>query len=138
MKKILILCSFFLFANFMNAQTEKDSVIQVIKTMFDGMRSGDSTAISGVFADNIQMFTIFKTKKGEHKMGKGDAQKFLNAVGTLHDQVWDEKIWSIGTNRHYSCGNFSRNPSSGGRGKARRNAGYWNENKTSFIPIIIT
>jgi hypothetical protein len=94
MKRILILCLLTFLMNTIQAQTEKDTVIQAIKTMFDGMRDGDSAAISSVFADNIQMFTIFKTKKGEHKMVEGNAQKFLTAVGTPHDQVWDEKIWS--------------------------------------------
>ncbi len=94
MKKILILFSFLFMMNSTYAQTEKDTIIQTIEKMFDGMRAGDSTMISDVFADNIQMFTVFKTKKGEHKMVQDEPQKFLNAVGTPHDKIWDEKIWS--------------------------------------------
>ncbi len=93
MKKILLLllicCSITV-----QAQTEKDTLIQTVKTMFDGMRAGDSAMVSSVFAENIAMFTVFKTKKGEHKMLKDKPQKFLNAVGTPHDELWDEKIWS--------------------------------------------
>ena len=96
MKKILLLFIVSMFTFSVSAQDvhEEDSIINVVKMMFDGMRAGDSSMVSAAFADNVQMFTIFKAKKGEHMLLKDEPQKFLNAVGTAHDVVWDEIIWS--------------------------------------------
>lgn len=96
MKKIILPV---LFISFIGIKTQaqsndEDSLIQIIQTMFDGMRAGDSAMVSSTFGEEMQMFTIFKTKKGEHKMVKDDAQKFLNAVGTPHKEVWDERVAS--------------------------------------------
>ncbi len=95
MKKIFLPLLITCFAVVANAQnTEEDTIINVIKTMFDGMRAGDSAMVSSVFSENIQNYTVFKTKKGEHRMVKDEPQKFLDAVGTPHPKVWDERIWS--------------------------------------------
>lgn len=99
MKKILLLIAIFsysfpLFAQEETAIPEEEAIIDVIQLMFDGMRAGDSSMVSSAFADNIQMGTIFKTRKGEHKHLIDEPQKFLDAVGTPHDVVWDEIIWS--------------------------------------------
>jgi len=74
--------------------TEKESVIQVIRQMFDGMRAGDSSMVAAVFAPNIQMKSAFTSKEGKPVLHKGDGAGFLSAVGTPHDEVWDERIWS--------------------------------------------
>ena len=77
-----------------NAQSGEEAVMKSIQTMFDGMRAGDSTMVSSTFGEEMQMSTVFKTKKGEHKIVKDNPQKFLNAVGTPHKEVWDERISS--------------------------------------------
>ena len=73
---------------------EKAAVIQVIKQMFDGMRAGDSSMVAATFAPNIQMKSAFTSKEGQPVLHKGDGASFLSAVGTPHDEVWDERIWS--------------------------------------------
>lgn len=96
MKKIGLLFTLVIFSFSVSAQdiNEEDSIINVVKMMFDGMRAGDSAMVSAAFSDNIQMFTIFKTKKGDHMLIQDKPQKFLDAVGTPHEVVWDEIIWS--------------------------------------------
>jgi hypothetical protein len=39
------------------------------------------------------MYTYYTNKKGEAVFVKDEVQKFINAVGTPHEEVWDEKIW---------------------------------------------
>ena len=93
---LLCLLSFSIFAQDGTDQ-DKTEIIGAIEAMFDGMRAGDSAMVASGFANDIQMYTIFTTKKGEPVMKKDEPQKFLDAVGTPHDKVWDEKIWSYET-----------------------------------------
>lgn len=65
---------------------------QVIIDLFDGMREGDSSKVHRTFDDRVTMWTSFKNKEGEAVLTQGDLQTFLNAIGTPHEEVWDEKI----------------------------------------------
>ena len=96
MKKIFLLFTLALLSFSATAQeaNEEDTIINVIKMMFDGMRAGDSAMVGATFSEEMQMFTIFKTTKGDHMYMKSEPQKFLEAVGTPHDVVWDEIIWT--------------------------------------------
>lgn len=71
---------------------EKD-VLKVVVHLFDGMRAGDSSMVSSCFYYHVDMFTSYTNKKGEAVFKKDDVQKFLDAVGTPHDEIWDEQIW---------------------------------------------
>lgn len=71
---------------------EKD-VLDVVVHLFDGMRAGDSSMVSACFYKQVDMFTSYTNKKGEAVLVKDDVQKFIKAVGTPHDEVWNEKIW---------------------------------------------
>lgn len=73
---------------------QEQEVIKIIQQMFDGMRAGDSSMVSAVFAPEMTMKSFFTNKEGKAVLRKGNAQGFLDAVGTPHDKVWDEKIWS--------------------------------------------
>jgi len=72
---------------------EEAEILKVVVHLFDGMRVGDSSIVSSCFYKQVDMFTSFTNKKGEAVFVKDDVQKFINAVGTPHDEVWDEKIW---------------------------------------------
>jgi len=74
--------------------TEENEVYDVIVKLFDGMRAGDSSMVHSVFSDDVRMYTNFTDKKGEMHTTQGSLEKFLEAVGTPHDIVWDEKIWN--------------------------------------------
>lgn len=78
----------------LEAQTEKAAVQKVIETMFDGMRAGDSSMVHSAFMDEAAMQTIAANREGQIKLRDEKLIDFLNAVGTAHDQVWDERILS--------------------------------------------
>ena len=85
-----------LFVNRTDAQLEDPnitSVRQVIHTMFEGMRLGDSAMVSQVFYPEAQFFSAFMTQQGESKLEEGSVQDWLNAKGTPHEQVWNEEWW---------------------------------------------
>ena len=85
-----------LFVNRSDAQVEDvdiTSVRQVIHTMFEGMRLGDSAMVSQVFYPKAQFFSAFMTPQGESKLNQGSVQDWLNAIGTPHEQVWNEEWW---------------------------------------------
>ena len=76
-------------------KSNKVAVQKVIMQMFDGMRAGDSSMVSGAFLKHdVDMFTSFNNKAGKPIFQKGDLQGFLKAVGTPHDKVWNEVIHS--------------------------------------------
>lgn len=83
-----------LFSHTSLAQAEKDEVKKAIQTMFDGMRAGDSSMVHSVFIDEVAMQTIAANRQGEMALTDGSLTDFLNALGTPHEQVWDERILS--------------------------------------------
>lgn len=76
-----------------NVRNEKEDVQQVINTMFDGMREGDSAKVSSVFRKDVRMYTSYRKNTGEAVLHEGALSEFLQAVGTAHDEIWDEKIY---------------------------------------------
>ncbi len=72
--------------------TEEAKVHQIIIDLFDGMREGDSAKVHRTFDDRVMMWTSYTNKKGKAILEQGELQKFLDAVGTPHDDVWNEKI----------------------------------------------
>jgi hypothetical protein len=77
-----------------NNLANKDSllVLNTINKLFDGMREGDSAKVHSVFHENVRMFTSYKSKTGENVLEEGKLNGFLNAVGSPHQENWDEKI----------------------------------------------
>lgn len=73
----------------------EEGVKSAIHTMFDGMRKGDSTMVHSVFMDDVRMYSSFTTAEGKEMLRGGSLAGFLNAVGTPHDAVWDERIWDL-------------------------------------------
>ncbi len=86
---------FLLFPLVAIAQSSDEQLIEVtIQEFFDGMRAGDSSRIAAVMTKDVFFQTTFTNKSGEPQREIGSAEDFLKAVGTPHDEVWDEKIWS--------------------------------------------
>ena len=75
---------------------KKDSVNihKVIIALFDGMRDGDSAKVHTTFHNKVRMYTSYRSKTGEQKLEEGNLSQFLNAIGTSHESVWDERIWN--------------------------------------------
>ena len=76
------------------AQTPEDEVRATIDQLFDGMRAGDSTAVRATFHENATLASSF-IREGTPMLHAGSVDAFVNAVGTPHEQVWDEKIWDV-------------------------------------------
>lgn len=75
------------------AQTgEEEAVKKTIGLLFDGMRKGDSTMVKAAFAPDATLQTIASPPGGPVKVRTEALQRFLNAVGTPHTDVWDEQI----------------------------------------------
>lgn len=82
------------FSVFGQETTEEEAIIKVIKQMFDGMRAGDSSMISQTFVPDARMGTAAANKDGVITLRAGSLDRFLTQMGTPHDKVYDEKIWS--------------------------------------------
>lgn len=72
------------------AAPDRDAILAVIQRLFDGMRAGDSTAVRSVFHPNAQFFSALE-RQGAAQVRFEDPEGFIKAVGTPHDQVWDER-----------------------------------------------
>lgn len=93
MKKIIILLALMgLFAFQAQAQSEKEAIKKAINTMFDGMRAGDSAMVHSVIMDDVVFQRVTKNREGNSLVVTSNFQDFLNAVGTPHEEVWDEQI----------------------------------------------
>lgn len=91
---ILLIIPTFIFAQNKIDIKEHDKVEQLIHKLFDGMREGDSAKVASVFKKEANMYSSFTNEKGEKLIKKGSLASFLKAIGTPHDQIWDEKVWN--------------------------------------------
>lgn len=99
MLKRLILPAILLLHFSSKAQTdERTAVMAVIQKMFDGMRTGDSAAVRSVFDPTARLLTALVDADGKPVLKSGSIGNFVEAVGTPHDEIWDERIWSFDIN----------------------------------------
>ncbi|MEM9545696.1 MAG: nuclear transport factor 2 family protein [Bacteroidota bacterium] len=66
-----------------------------VKSLFKSMYDGDSTLAKLVFTKDASLNSVFTTKQGEQKINEGNVQTFINAIGSTHDEVWDERISNL-------------------------------------------
>ena len=80
-----------------NNAFKNDSVAvhKTILTLFDGMREGDSAKVKNVFTDQVRMFTSLTSDTGKKILKEGDLNEFLKAVGTAHENIWDERLYDM-------------------------------------------
>ena len=78
-----------------SAESEVAAVQAAINLMFDGMRAGDSTMVASSFHEGVMMGRATKNRDGDPYFHTGDAAKFLEAVGTPHDEIWNEVIYDV-------------------------------------------
>ena len=81
-----------------SADSEEVAVRAVIDRLFDGMRAGDSTAVRASFAPSMRLMTV-ATRDGGSMLRETPADRFVEAVGSPHDAVWDERIWDVAIRR---------------------------------------
>jgi hypothetical protein len=99
--KVILNC-LFLFGFVLSVQSQNDTQLkdstlihELIISLFDGMREADSAKVSSAFHKEVKMYTSFTDKNGQLVLKEGTLASFLNAVGTPHDEIWDEKIWGV-------------------------------------------
>ena len=81
----------------MHATMSEDerAIAAVVHELFDAMRTGDSTTVRRVFHPQTRMMTSFR-RAGEPVLDiEEGVDGFVRAVGTPHEQVWDERIWDL-------------------------------------------
>jgi hypothetical protein len=66
-----------------------------VQRLFDGMRAGDSAAVRSVFHSTARMQRPAMNREGVPVVQSQPVDGFVQAVGTPHDQVWDERISNL-------------------------------------------
>jgi len=74
-----------------HAQSDEEARVRaVIDRLFDGMRAGDSTMVRSVLHEESLM-----ARAGSQGVNIGSTDRFVEAVGTPHEEIWDERIWDV-------------------------------------------
>ena len=79
------------------SQTDSTRIAEVravIEQLFEGMHAGDSTLVREVFHTDAKAYTSFK-KENAFQLHEGSVDEFVEAVGTTHDEVWNERISNL-------------------------------------------
>ncbi|MFT5779889.1 MAG: hypothetical protein ACI837_002848 [Crocinitomicaceae bacterium] len=66
----------------------------VIQQLFKAMQDGDSTSARIVFHVDARLMSAFESKEGP-KVHDEPVVNFLHAIGTPHDETWDERISNL-------------------------------------------
>lgn len=67
------------------------AIHRCIVTLFEGMAEGDSAKVRSSFHKDARMTSTFRSK-GEIKLREGSLVEFLEAIGSPHDKVWNERL----------------------------------------------
>ncbi len=96
MKKIATLCLALLLTTLLHAQTTNEKAVKTtIETLFKGMKSGDSSLVRSIVMSGARLETVIKDKTGKIVVKSDKIDGFIKAIGTPHNEVWDERIESI-------------------------------------------
>ena len=74
------------------AQDEEAAVRAVVDGLFDAMRAGARAAVRAAFHPEARFIQIGE-REGRVVVATEPVDGFVQAVGTPHAQVWDERIW---------------------------------------------
>lgn len=76
-------------------QKEEANVRASVDKLFDGMRSGDSSAVRSVFTSYASLTSVSVVSKDSVAMHVSKADDFVRAVGKPHQEIWDERIYDV-------------------------------------------
>ena len=98
-KYLLLILTLASFLNIGNTQTDtlisaEQAAINTVKTLFDGMRASDSTMLRSVLHPEAHLQSSFTNKAGLPVLRGGSVDNWVKSVGTPHEEIYDEKIWS--------------------------------------------
>jgi len=92
MKKLFILgLTIFLTPALFAQQTSTAAIKQIITTMADAMRKGDSTVLRSVFSKKAEVQSVSVDKMGKVKLSTTSADDLVKDIGTPHTDVYDER-----------------------------------------------
>lgn len=95
MKKLFLLALLFISIQVQAQNNEEEkAVIATIQQLFDGMRQADSSMVRNTFHPEARLQSAFTNKEGQAVLNGGEIDKFVIQIGTPHEAVYDEKIWS--------------------------------------------
>ncbi|WKN42728.1 hypothetical protein [Tunicatimonas pelagia] len=91
-QKVLLLTIFLgAYSSLALAQTAEDSIKNTIEQLFAGMRTADSAQVRSTLASEVRLITVVNTSSLTH-LQETSVDRFLQAVGSPHDEVWDERV----------------------------------------------
>jgi hypothetical protein len=73
------------------AAEDRRAVVAVVQKLFDGMRAGDSAAVRATFHPQALLATA-ALRKGAAAFELDTVDAFVRAVGTAHQEIWDERV----------------------------------------------
>lgn len=91
----ILLCPILAIGSPSTDSTSIKEVEAIVIQLFEAMREGDSTLARDVFHDNARLASTFRTKAEGEVLHEGDLLEFLTAIGTPHDELWDERISNL-------------------------------------------
>ena len=72
------------------AVPDREAILGVTQRLFDAMRAGDSAAVRAVFHPRAAFIGALE-RQGVAAVRFDDPEEFIKAVGTPHEQAWDER-----------------------------------------------
>ena len=88
--------TFFLLLTFLaHAQPDTVQVMATVDQLFTGMRTGDSSLVSQSFTTDATLQSVSMAPDGKVRVSKDAIAGFTKAVGTPHQEVWDERIYDL-------------------------------------------
>lgn len=81
---------------FGNAQPDlrEMGVMTTLHQLFEGIKNGDSAAVRQVFHPAARILTTYTSSDDRPGLATQSVDEFVAAVGTPHEEVWNEKLWS--------------------------------------------
>ena len=73
------------------AEVEEKAIKSVLDKLFDGMRAGDGKKVEEVFTKNARLVSVGE-KDGKPFSKESPIDKFVDAVNSPHEEVWDERL----------------------------------------------
>lgn len=95
LKKALFVSLLITISNIASAQSQEAAIRALVDKLFDGMRSGDSSALRSVFQPQSILTSIAVNAKDSVVSHQGKTEEFIAAVGKPHPKKWDERIYGV-------------------------------------------
>ena len=95
-RALLVVLSLLCFPSLVVAQTDEEgAVLAVVDRLFDSMRAGDSAAFRATLHPEARLVSAMVREGQPVLQIEESLEGFVTAVGTPHDEVWDERIWDV-------------------------------------------